>query len=79
MHPLADLAPFRCSVTDGEFPVTVDGDVPAELAGRLIRTTPSGLSTDNWHAEHWFDGEEDWLPGDGSVPSYQGSDQLLDP
>jgi beta,beta-carotene 9',10'-dioxygenase len=56
MNTLADIAPFRYSAADGKFPVTVEGEIPGDLRGRLIRTAPAGLATRRWQAQHWFDG-----------------------
>ncbi len=49
------IAPFRHS-PPGEAEVTVEGDLPDDLKGRLIRTAPAGLERGDWRAQHWFDG-----------------------
>ncbi len=49
------IAPFRFS-PPGETEVRVEGDLPPDLRGRLLRTTPAGLSRGTFHARHWFDG-----------------------
>jgi carotenoid cleavage dioxygenase-like enzyme len=49
------IAPFRFS-PPGDAEVKVEGDLPTDLRGRLLRTTPGGLERGDWRAEHWFDG-----------------------
>ncbi|MGF1466650.1 MAG: carotenoid oxygenase family protein [Sandaracinaceae bacterium] len=58
MRPIVgiDIAPFRTSDPAGSLEVEVEGDLPPDLRGRLLRTTPAGLAHAGWAAEHWFDG-----------------------
>jgi len=50
------IAPFRFSSPTADAKVVVEGDLPKDLRGRLLRTTPGGLERGAWRASHWFDG-----------------------
>ena len=58
MTQLADIAPFRFSGEDGQFALQVEGDIPCGLRGKLIRTSPAGLTLGQWQAQHQNRGQQ---------------------
>lgn len=54
---LEALSPFRRSPEKRTaIPAKLQGELPAWLRGEVVRTCPAVFETNEWRAEHWFDG-----------------------
>jgi len=54
---LESLSPFRrSSEKHTAIAAKLQGELPAWLRGEVVRTCPAVFETNQWHAEHWFDG-----------------------
>lgn len=57
VRSIETLAPFRRSPENKtRVPARVQGKIPDWLRGEVVRTCPAVFQTEQWHAEHWFDG-----------------------
>lgn len=57
MPSIETLAPFRRSAENpSSVPARIEGQIPDWLRGEVVRTCPAVFETNNWRAQHWFDG-----------------------
>jgi carotenoid cleavage dioxygenase-like enzyme len=54
---IESLSPFRRS-SENHAPTSakISGNIPNWLRGEVVRTCPAVFETNDWHAQHWFDG-----------------------